>query len=458
MVYSGKWRGFHLLPLFRTTGLFASKASATNRKLKLVFANGDPYTFTFPNGDDAEKFKGHLSDIVTRNKEKAAAVAAAGNAATTSANGAETPANGPQAESSNAEGSKQAGVGSSQLRSANAQKRRLNKNELKAAVLKRSPELARLHADLVRTGQISEAEFWEGREHLILAEAAADSQRKGKSSLIVDPRPVRDETGKATTKLSNEMIEEIFEEFPVVRRAYDENVPRRLTDQEFWSRYLQSKLASRNSASARGAASEHTVHDDAIFDKYLEKEDDGIEPKYQREHVKRRLVDLDATTQDHPETGNTQDVTMQAGKQRQALPLIRRFNEHSERLLNTALGDEPPAKRRRVTFADELVEDDYVDDIVMEDLHAPLSSNGIPLEMRDQQRYSQGGGSGNAMDVDAGDSLDIKAILPPLVRSLDTWAADMAQACNTVVFSIPYLNLLLRFVWNGNQSKTPSFE
>lgn len=40
---------------------------------------------------------------------------------------------------------------------------------------------------------------------------------------------------------------------------------------------------------------------------------------------------------------------MQAGKQRQALPLIRRFNEHSERVLNAALGgQEPPAKRRRL--------------------------------------------------------------------------------------------------------------
>lgn len=28
---------------------------------------------------------------------------------------------------------------------------------------------------------------------------------------------------------------------------------------------------------------------------------------------------------------------MQAGRQRGALPLIRKFNEHSERLLNTAL-------------------------------------------------------------------------------------------------------------------------
>jgi transcription initiation factor TFIIH subunit 1 len=40
----------------------------------------------------------------------------------------------------------------------------------------------------------------------------------------------------------------------------------------------------------------------------------------------------------HPEqTGNEKDVTMQAGRQRGALPLIRKFNEHSERLLNSAL-------------------------------------------------------------------------------------------------------------------------
>jgi hypothetical protein len=37
------------------------------------------------------------------------------------------------------------------------------------------------------------------------------------------------------------------------------------------------------------------------------------------------------------QTGNEKDVTMQAGKQRGALPLIRRFNQHSERLLNSAL-------------------------------------------------------------------------------------------------------------------------
>jgi hypothetical protein len=37
------------------------------------------------------------------------------------------------------------------------------------------------------------------------------------------------------------------------------------------------------------------------------------------------------------QTGNEQDVTMQAGRQRATLPLIRKFNEHSERLLKAAL-------------------------------------------------------------------------------------------------------------------------
>ena len=48
------------------------------------------------------------------------------------------------------------------------------------------------------------------------------------------------------------------------------------------------------------------------------------------------------------QTGNTNDVTMQAGRQRAILPLIRKFNEHSERLLNSALGEVRPVKRRRL--------------------------------------------------------------------------------------------------------------
>src|SRR5713101_5234737 len=48
-----------------------------------------------------------------------------------------------------------------------------------------------------------------------------------------------------------------------------------LTEGEFWKRYFQSKLFHSHRASIRSTATQHVVKDDAIFDKYLEKPDDG---------------------------------------------------------------------------------------------------------------------------------------------------------------------------------------
>jgi transcription initiation factor TFIIH subunit 1 len=101
-----------------------------------------------------------------------------------------------------------------------------------------------------------------------------------------------------------------------------------------------------------------------------------VTPRHERDGVGQMLIDLDATEQDHPEvefahptghitnerpqSGNTQDLPMQAGRQKQAIPLIRRFNEHSERLLNSALGQEPLSKRQRM-------ETEAIDDVSPQD-------------------------------------------------------------------------------------------
>ena len=89
------------------------------------------------------------------------------------------------------------------------------------------------------------------------------------------------------------MVHDIFEEHPVVAKAYNENVPNqvrlllsssvscrltgsKLSEGEFWKRYFQSKLFDNHRASIRSAAAQNFVKEDAIFDKYLEKEDNGI--------------------------------------------------------------------------------------------------------------------------------------------------------------------------------------
>jgi transcription initiation factor TFIIH subunit 1 len=79
-----------------------------------------------------------------------------------------------------------------------------------------------------------------------------------------------------------------------------------------------------------------------------------LEPRQAPKRSVDMFLDLAATEEDHDEvnnvvsalfpswrqvdkpsiqTGNINDYTMQAGKQRNTLPLIRRFNEHSNRLV-----------------------------------------------------------------------------------------------------------------------------
>lgn len=50
---------------------------------------------------------------------------------------------------------------------------------------------------------------------------------------------------------------------------------RQLSEESFWKRYFQSKLFNAHRASIRSSAAQHVVNDDPIFDKYLEKDDDG---------------------------------------------------------------------------------------------------------------------------------------------------------------------------------------
>ncbi|SPO39649.1 related to TFB1 - subunit of RNA polymerase II transcription initiation factor TFIIH [Pseudozyma flocculosa] len=224
----------------------------------------------------------------------------------------------------------------------------LTDNKLRVSVLRSDKNLRNLHMDVVVIGgAMKDEDFWSHpqRQALIRAERARLEQRRGRNARLADPKPAHNEAGELKLNVSNELIADIFEQFPVVARAYEENVPSKLDQSAFWQRYFQSKLYHRLRTSARSAASEHIVQDDPVFDKYLEDEDDQLEPRRLR-NPHDRLLDLAATEEDHQETGNTKDWTMRAGAERRTLPLMRRFNDHSQSLLDSALGEQEEAERR----------------------------------------------------------------------------------------------------------------
>ncbi|KAF7321699.1 hypothetical protein MKEN_00691300 [Mycena kentingensis (nom. inval.)] len=414
------------VPVDTISALFCSKEGAAQVRLKVALfddENGHSFAFSSPKAQhERENFKTELTIIVGRNRATAEAAARAPVVPKPSL---VPPPISPAAVTPQRPTALSQAPSRAVSVSSSSDPRSLiiipgndyaTDVRLRKEILRSSPELGALHRELVAmTGQLSEAEFWEGREHLLLSMAASENQSKGKPGQIVDPRP---ETVDGETKIvmTLQMIQEIFEEYPVIAKAHRENVPGKLTEAEFWTRYFKSKLYHAHRASIRSTAVQHVVQDDPILDKYLEKIDDGA----QRSDKVELFVDLAATSEDHEETGNEKDVTMIAGRQRGALPLIRKFNEHSERLLNSALGEISAAKRQKLNS-----DGDY-GQIDLDDLHDAESSAGIMLEMQDRQRYFEGGiSNGSASEADK--PLDVRSLIRDAKDNMNSWELNLSQ-------------------------------
>jgi transcription initiation factor TFIIH subunit 1 len=62
-------------------------------------------------------------------------------------------------------------------------------------------------------------------KHLLVAQAASESQKKGRPGQLVDPRPQTVEGGEVKIVITPQLIQDLFEEYPVLMTAYKENVP-----------------------------------------------------------------------------------------------------------------------------------------------------------------------------------------------------------------------------------------
>ncbi|KLO05745.1 hypothetical protein SCHPADRAFT_910823 [Schizopora paradoxa] len=409
---TGKQKADLRIPTSQAASLFCSKEGSPQVKLKLALVGNDAghtFMFTSPQASaEREVFKTELTMMISENRSNSSAqqqkVQQQHDGA---ANG--TPRSFPAVSRATSVSSGRA----SSLGPSGAP----DDLQLRRKVLVKNADLAKLHRELVLSGQITEAEFWEGRESLLVAEASQENQKRGRPGKLVDPRP-QEVNGDTKIVITPQLVHDIFEEYPVVAKAYSENVPKPMKEGEFWTRYFKSRLFDSHRASIRQSAAQHTINVDPIFDKYVEKDDDELEPRRQRDEEVDIFVDLVTSQEDHVETGNKRDLTMQAGRQRGALPLIRKFNEHSERLLNAAEGGFP-SKKRRIDDGQSLY--DIID---LDDLRDGDSSNGIVLEMKDRDRYYDGrtGDQSSSEDKPV-----FRTVLPEVRGQLNGWSKALGS-------------------------------
>ncbi|KAK9449499.1 uncharacterized protein V1518DRAFT_416167 [Limtongia smithiae] len=301
------------------TGLQASSATQARARLKIVTTTG-PFIFELPTRANLEALTATISSV-----------------SATSGKGSSKPGSTPASEP---------GLGARKFavpKKGFSDAELLVNRDLQQSLLKSNNELQQQFLDAVVTQRLPAAEFWRMRIPLLRMHSLVQSQSRGLYNVLASIRPVSttqaDSTGtlparaQVKVSLSPDKIKDIFRQYPVVNRAYQENVPP-LKETEFWSRFFLSKLCRK----LRGEKLSPNDVPDAALDKYLDLDLEGLteeQREAENENTKvMRFVDVEGNEMDDSQkAGNTPDITMRQTTKKDALSIIRTFNELSQRIV-----------------------------------------------------------------------------------------------------------------------------
>jgi transcription initiation factor TFIIH subunit 1 len=258
--------------------------------------------------------------------------------------------------------------------------------ELQQALLRKDGELHKTYMDARATkpDSIGDAafnnQFWSTRTNLLRAFAIEVNQKRGSYNILptFKTKTIQDaETGQERVELNLHQAEilQIFNQHPIVRRAYNENVPK-LNDGEFWSRFFLSRLCKQ----LKGERVSDTDRRDPVFDKYDASEDrSAYTSKILAAHVPH-IIDVEGNEENTGivKSGNRKDIEMQPKRN---LPIIQVLNATSEKLLsNVAPTDGCPGEA-------PAAEDTTWRELALRDLRGDNEENRIILNVKEQGRF-----------------------------------------------------------------------
>ncbi|ORY64252.1 TFIIH p62 subunit domain-containing protein [Pseudomassariella vexata] len=228
------------------------------------------------------------------------------------------------------------------------------------------------------------AQFWSARINLLRAHAIESRQKKGTYNVLAEVRPQMETNpddpaapSKLKLNMKVEQIHLIFNQHPLVKRIYNENVPP-LSEAEFWERFFLSKL----SAKLRGERATGQEQPDRVFDKYDEHEDmASYSSRFINQHVSR-IIDLEGNEENQGgfRSGNRADVEMRP-RGRKDVPLIPTLNSLSEKMM-----DDLNSVETGLIKPTNLGEDVY-DELALRDLRGDDEERRIMLNIKQQNLF-----------------------------------------------------------------------
>ena len=253
--------------------------------------------------------------------------------------------------------------------------------QLQQSLLKANPSLSKTFVESLRTKPESitssqfTSQFWSTRIHLLRAHAIEKNQTRGAYNVLSSFKPM---TVDGTTKLSisKEQIQLIFNQHSLVKRVYDENVPR-LSEEAFWSRFFQSRLFKK----LKGEKISEIDPTDQVLDRYLQYDEDEDRGKRLAASHVPHIIDVEGNEENHSQRkGNQPDFTMRPTSM-DRVPIIRTLNALSEKIMvHVPPNDVDPSLPIGV-------DEETFNTLALRDLQGDAEENRVILNVKDQSRF-----------------------------------------------------------------------
>lgn len=219
-------------------------------------------------------------------------------------------------------------------------------------------------------------QFWATRIHLLREHAVARKQSQGGTNVLSTLKP-KIVDGVLRLPMTKEQIQLIFKQHPLMRRAYNENVPP-LKDSDFWGKFFQSRLLKKLKGEKIDFS---TMASDPVFDRYLNVDDFFDRSKSLDEAHFSKFIDLEGNEQNHSQRkGNAPDNTMKP-RGVDKVPILRILNSMSENLMaQVSAADSTPHGHAPAGMDEETFEQLRLRDLQKDDL-----DNRVMLNVKETQ-------------------------------------------------------------------------